>query len=56
MSGAYRPLRRPIGGWGARQWRRDVSAWIFAAFLTLTAWLCLNLIVAILDLVAEVVR
>lgn len=25
-------LRRPYGGWGARAWRRDVLAWLEAAF------------------------
>lgn len=33
-----RVLRRPIGGWGARQWRRDVWNWLLSAFVVLASW------------------
>lgn len=49
MSG--RVLRRPIGGWGARQWRRGVLAWLEAAFLFLCAAGTFQLGLKILDLI-----
>ena len=32
-----RVLYRPIGGWNARRWRRDVLAWLAFAMLYVTA-------------------
>ena len=31
MSG--RCLKRPLGGWSARQWRREVAGWLLLALL-----------------------
>jgi hypothetical protein len=32
-----RVIRRPVGGWGARTWRRDVWAWLALAVLCVGA-------------------
>lgn len=32
-----RVLRRPLGGWRAREWRREVGYWLWAAFLMICA-------------------
>lgn len=31
-------LKRPLGGWGARRWRAEVGAWLFAAYMWVMAW------------------
>lgn len=52
----YVPLRRPIGGWNARQWRRDVLAWLQAAILVLASWGFCRALEGVIGFVAEVVR
>jgi hypothetical protein len=42
-----RVIRRPIGGWGARQWRRDVGYWLLEAFVFLASGASCALIFAI---------
>lgn len=48
-----RTLRRPLGGWGARQWRSDVRGWLWLAFLTVMSWGALNAIEGVIALFAQ---
>lgn len=48
MSG--RVLRRPLGGWHARLWRREVARWLALASFVVGSWGALNLAVATLNL------
>jgi len=50
MSG--RVLRRPWGGWRARQWRREVGAWLMLALLYLACSATCATILSIIDFVA----
>lgn len=52
----YPVLRRPIGGWGAKEWRRKTLAGPIAAFWVVSVWAWLVLATAILDLLAELAR
>lgn len=51
----YPVIRRPLGGWGARQWRREVWAWITAAWLFAACWASGNLTLALVDMVGHYV-
>jgi len=53
MSG--RVLRRPLLGWGFRTWWREVLAWLNLAFLFLCCWATGNVILAMLELVSDLV-
>lgn len=48
-----RPLRRPLGGWGARQWRRDTLAGLLAAFWLLACAASVGLLLRLLDIAAN---
>ena len=48
-----RVIRRPIGGWGARTWRREVCEWLALAALVVASWACLNLLVGAVELLAH---
>ena len=56
MSGPYRTLRRPIGGWGAKLWRRQVFDWFAASCVVTGSWGALNLAVELLSTVAELTQ
>ena len=47
-----RVLRRPLGGWGARQWRREVTGWLWLAFLFLAAGAACATVYRLLEFVA----
>ena len=49
----YVPLRRPWGGWNARQWRREVLEWGALAALVVSSWASLNLLVATVEVVVR---
>lgn len=51
MSG--RVLKRPLGGWGARQWRREVTGWLWLAFLVLAAGATCATVYRIMDFAAQ---
>jgi hypothetical protein len=51
----YPVIRRPMGGWGARQWRREVAAWVWAALMFAACWASGNLILALVDMVGHYV-
>lgn len=51
-----KPIRRPYGGWGAREWRRKALNGPIAAFWVVSVWTWLVLATAILDLLAELGR
>lgn len=48
-----RVLRRPLGGWGARAWRREVALWAAWAAVVVGSWASLNVATALIDLVAR---
>lgn len=50
MSG--RVLRRPWGGWRARQWRREVGAWLLFAWIYLACSATCGVILELIDFVA----
>lgn len=56
MSGPYKTLRRPIGGWHARQWRRDAASGLVAAWLVIGSWASIQTAVALLKTVVELLR
>ena len=51
MSG--RVIRRPIGGWGARVWRRQVIDSLALASLVVASWFSLNCLVGVVELLAQ---
>jgi len=50
MSG--RVIRRPLGGWRARQWRREVAAWLWLALIYLACSATCGVILELIDFVA----
>jgi hypothetical protein len=50
----YRPLRRPIGGWGARAWRREVGQWVAFAAFVVGSWAGLNLFAGAVGVLMEI--
>jgi hypothetical protein len=48
-----RVIRRPIGGWHARTWRREVGQWLLFAAFVVGSWVGLNLFAGVVDVVAE---
>jgi hypothetical protein len=51
-----RVLRRPVGGWGARTWRREVGAWLAFAFVVVASWAALNLFLECAQLIELATR
>lgn len=47
-----RVLKRPYGGWGARQWRRGALGGLLAAFWVVGSWAALNTAVALVGVLA----
>lgn len=45
-----RVLRRPVGGWHARVWRREVRGWLWLALIFLLCWGSGNVILALIAL------
>lgn len=50
MRRTRRTLRRPLGGWRARPWRREIVAWLFLAAVTLWGYAVCSLIYRLIDL------
>jgi hypothetical protein len=50
--GVSRVLRRPLGGWSARIWRREVMGWLWLAFLVVGSWAALNMLGATIAVLA----
>lgn len=48
-----RVLRRPLGGWGARQWRREVTGWLWLAIIFLAAGATCATVYRIMDFAAQ---
>lgn len=48
-----RVLKRPLGGWNARAWRRGVLAWLLAAVLYLSAAATCTSLYGLLNAVAH---
>jgi len=48
-----RCLKRPMGGWRAREWRREVLSWLWAAYLFLCAGFTCTMIFKFLDFVTQ---
>lgn len=48
-----RVIRRPIGGWAARQWRYEVWTWFVLSILVVSSWQGLNLLVAALRFLSD---
>lgn len=48
-----RVLRRPVGGWGARAWRREVVSWLWLAYLFLAAGATCATVYRIMDFAAQ---
>lgn len=48
-----RVLRRPIGGWGARQWRREVFQALSVAVFVLASWWFCQCVLAVMGALAE---
>jgi hypothetical protein len=49
-----RVLRRPIGGWNARIWRREVRQWLLFAAFVVGSWAALNMFAGAVGVVAGV--
>ena len=43
-----RVIRRPLGGWNARPWRREVRGWLWLAAIVVGSWSALNMLGATL--------
>ncbi len=48
-----RVLKRPYGGWSARQWRREALNGIFAGFCVTGSWGAMNVAVMLIDVVVK---
>jgi hypothetical protein len=48
-----RVIRRPLGGWNARQWRRDAFAGVIAAYWVLAAAAIVALLFRLLEIAAH---
>lgn len=48
-----RVIRRPLGGWGARVWRRQVIDSLALASLVVASWFSLNCLLATLELLSH---
>jgi hypothetical protein len=49
-----RVIRRPIGGWHARVWRREVRQWLAFAGFVVGSWVALNMFAGAVGVVAGV--
>ena len=50
MSGPYRTLRRPVGGWSARIWRREAVNGLLFGLVVTGSWASLNTMLAMIEL------
>lgn len=50
-----RVIRRPIGGWHARTWRREVGQWAMFAGFVVGSWVALNMFAGAVGVLMEVI-